>query len=323
MKENHFMRTFKAFVRKWRWALLLSVTALAFYGSIRLYFHLTDGFSVAHIVSDRPYNSELETRPLKEEEKELIYSLFDQEFHYLGKGCQSYVFASDDGDYVLKFFKYQRYRQKPWLKYFSFIPSVREYKERREAKKNRKLENLLRSCRIAFDNLQNETGLVYLHLNKTDEFKKTLTIYDKLGIKHELNIDNLDFMIQKRALMICSAVDALMAERKVDEANRLIQNFISMILSEYGKGLADNDHALMQNTGIYKGKPIHVDVGQFVWHERIRDRKVYKQELFNKTYKFRVWLAENHPELLDPLDARLHRIIGKDFDNMEPTHLAR
>ncbi|MFQ5730237.1 MAG: hypothetical protein ACE5GN_07740, partial [Waddliaceae bacterium] len=76
---------------------------------------------------------------------------------------------------------------------------------------------------------------------------------------------------------------------------------------------ADNDHALMQNTGVLEGLPVHVDVGQFVKNEAMKDSAIYNQELFNKTYKFRIWLQDKYPELLSYLDAELHHEMGDIF----------
>ena len=37
-------------------------------------------------------------------------NIFDQKFKYLSKGCQTYVFQSEDKKYVIKFIRYHRYR---------------------------------------------------------------------------------------------------------------------------------------------------------------------------------------------------------------------
>jgi hypothetical protein len=93
---------------------------------------------------------------------------------------------------------------------------------------------------------------------------------------------------------------------------------LDLILSEYQRGLADNDHALMQNTGVAQGKPVHIDVGQFVMNEQVKDPAVHLQELFTKTYKFKLWLREAYPDLFFFLEDRLKNIIGPAYENMRP-----
>lgn len=293
---------------------ILLFTLLVF-ASSRLYFFLTDGFRISNITSHFSYNTLYDTRPLTLKEKELVDKILDQPFTYLGKGCQSYVFASEDGEYVLKFFKYQRYR-KGIGDYLAFLPGIKEYRKKRIAHKQQKLQKLFTSWKIAFDHLQEETGLVYVHLNKTEGEHATLTIRDKLGIKHEIALDQMEFMIQKRAQMICPAITTLMKMGEEEKAKSLVSQVLKLILSEYQRGYADNDHALMQNTGVVGECPMHVDVGQFVLNEAMCDPTVYQQHLYNKMYKFGLWLQETHPELALDLHKKLNAIIGAEYDKL-------
>src|ERR1700722_10608768 len=77
------------------------------YGAIRLYYFLTDGFEISHITSDLPYDARWNVRPLQDKETQTLMQVFAQPYFYMGKWCQVYVFASADGKYVIKFFKYQ------------------------------------------------------------------------------------------------------------------------------------------------------------------------------------------------------------------------
>src|SRR5271156_5010255 len=90
--------------------IFLTLFVLSLYGLGRLYFRLTGGFTIANISSDFSFQPQWEVRPLLEGEQAEFDKATSQPFYYLGKGCQSYVFASQDGKYVIKFFKYQRYR---------------------------------------------------------------------------------------------------------------------------------------------------------------------------------------------------------------------
>lgn len=301
-----------------KYLIIITLLIAGSYGIGRLYYKVTDGFAISNITSDLSYDEGRNTRPLTSSEKELVDQVLQQEFHYLGKGCQSYVFESQDGQYVMKFFKYQRFRTQPWLPYLTFLPGMDEYYQAKIAKKSGQLRKLLQSWKIAFDHLKDETGLVYVHLNKDPLSDKMITIYDKMGFKHTLFIDQMEFMIQRKAKMYCSSISDCMAYGDIFAASQLVEQLLARLLSEYQRGLADGDHAIMQNTGVLDGKLIHIDVGQFALKEEIKDPEVYKQDLFNKTYKFRKWLALNYPELNSYLEIRLYEIIGNAFDTMEP-----
>lgn len=299
--------------------LLLVLTLIgAIYGGGRLYYSLTGGFTLSNISSSLSYDERWKTHVLTPQEKAQIDQALDQEFTYLGKGCQAYVFQSRDGKYVLKFFKYQRFRPQEWVEVFAFIPAVKDYQAKKAVQKKAKLDNVFRSWKIAFEDLKNETGIVYVHLNKTDELKKNLTIRDKIGQQHTLDLDQMEFLLQRKANMLCPTIDVLVKTEGQESAKKLLDRLMAMLLSEYARGLADNDHALMQNTGVLEGFPIHIDVGQFIRNDVVKDSAVYKRELYDKTYKFHLWLKERHPDLALYLQGKLVDIIGDDYFHMGP-----
>jgi hypothetical protein len=296
----------------------LGLFTVLLYGLGRLYFHLTGGFTLDNISSNFSYQSHLEIRPLTFSEKAVLNQALDQPYHYLGKGCQSYVFLSDDGQYVIKFFKYQRFRLQPWLVYFPPLPAIVKYREEKLEKKKQKLQGFLQSWKVAFENLKDETGLVFVHLNKTNTLNKQLTIFDKVGRCHVVDLDQMEFCVQHRAEMLCLTLLQFKEQGNLEESKTLITSLLNLIISEYHRGLADNDHALMQNTGVAQGQPIHIDVGQFVKNEQVKNPAIYHQELVTKTYKFKLWLKEFYPELAIFLEDSLRDIIGPVYDEMKP-----
>lgn len=299
--------------------ILLLCSAIAiFYGLGRLYFQLTGGFTIANITSDFTFQPQWETRELAENEKTELEKALKQPYRYLGKGCQSYVFISQDGEFVIKFFKYQRFRLQTWLDYFPPLPAVVKYKKEKRHHKWRKLDGFVQSWKIAFENLKDETGLVYVHLNKTNTLNKELTIYDKLGTQHTVNLDQMEFCVQHRADMLCDTLLTYKKNNDLKGAQEIIAKLFALIMSEYHRGFADNDHALMQNTGVVHGQPIHIDVGQFVQNEQIKEPAIYNQELFTKTYKFKNWVNEEYPELYPFIEEQLVLIMGPDYYQLQP-----
>lgn len=306
-------------MKKIAWRLLfLSLLVVSLYGLGRLYYHMTGGFMVSNITSDFPFQPQWEVRPLMESEQAELTKALEQPYFYLGKGCQSYVFASQDGEYVIKFFKYQRYRLQSWLAYFPPLPAIVKYRQQKMEKKWNKLDGFVQSWKVAFENLKNETGLIYVHLNKTDQLQKSVILYDKIDQKHVVALDQMEFCIQRRAKMLCDTLLEYKEKGDLAKAQQLIHHLLTMILAEYARGLADNDHALMQNTGVAHDRPVHIDVGQFVFNEKIKQPEIFHQELFTKTYKFKLWLRTHYPDLGAYLEQELHQIIGPAYSTMKP-----
>jgi hypothetical protein len=297
---------------------LFTLIVLSLYGLGRLYYHLTGGFMIVNITSEFAYQPQWEVRPLLASEQEELSKALEQPYFYLGKGCQSYVFASQDGQYVIKFFKYQRYRLQSWLAYFPPLPAVVKYRQEKLDKKWTKLDGFVKSWKVAFENLKEETGLLFVHLNKTTNMGRQVTLYDKIGQQHHVDLDHMEFCIQRKARLLCETLMDFKTLGDLAAGRVLLHQLLSLILSEYSRGLADNDHALMQNTGVAQGRPVHIDVGQFVFNDAVKEPTVFHQELFTKTYKFKLWLRDHYPELADYLEAELRQIIGPAYASMQP-----
>lgn len=297
----------------------LLVAIIVLFCSGRLYYFLTDGFLVSNITYNHPYDERWDVHPLSPEENRLVDSILNQKFFYLGKGCQSYVFVSEDNRYVIKFLKYQRIKPQVWLDHLAFIPVIDRYRQKKKQYKQYKLEKVFTGWKIAYEDLPKETGVVFVHLNKSNHLNKTVLVYDKIGLQHTLNLDEIEFMIQKKADMLCPTLDQLMINGRKEEAEVILNRLLDTLVNEYKRGLADNDHALMQNTGVYEGHPIHIDSGLFVKNPTVKEPDVFHQELINKTWKFRQWLQSHHPELDHYLVERLKAIIGPvSFSQLRP-----
>ncbi len=300
-------------VFQYKWLLILIMTCMAGWGAIKLYYELTGGFTVGTITSDLSYDPRWETPLLSIKQQEQVDRALSQSYSYLARGCQSYVFISQDGNYVIKFFKFQHFRPKYWISLLNFIPFVKEYEERNRAKKKKLLETSFKSLEIAFNSLRDETGVIFLHLNKTNDWKRTIMIQDKLGLSHELDLGQLEFVVQRHAENIVSSIEHMMEAHQEIEAKQLIDRLLAMLVSEYLRGFADNDHALMQNTGVLDGYPVHIDVGQFIYNPIVKNPEVYKKEIFDKTFFFHQWLEKHYPELGSYLKDKLVSLIGPDY----------
>jgi len=289
----------------------------SFYGIGRLYYFFTDGFTIGNISTSFQSDPRWDVHKLALAEQNQLDSILKQSFHYLGKGCQSYVFLSDDGQFVLKFFKYQRYRPKPWVDWFSFIPLVDSYRQDKLQKKGKKLDRVYGSWKLAFEHLQPESGVIYTHLNNHPQLNRTLTIFDKMGYSYDVELDPLQFLIQRKATMICDEIASLMDQGKIHETKTLLDHLLVMMANEHARGFVDEDHALMQNTGVIGDQPIHIDVGLFTCREDVKNLTVSHLELFKKTYKFRIWLQNQYPDLATYIDQKLYKVIGEEFLTMQ------
>lgn len=297
--------------------LVSFIVLLALYGLGRVYYRVTDGFLIQNILFEHAPNPKYNVE-ISEKDLENVRQILSVPFYYLGKGCQSYVFEDASKTHVIKFIKYQRYRPYTTLDYFDFIPWVKSYTDKRRSHKLEKIDNLYTSWKTALTLVPTETGVIFVHLNKTPLFDKKLVVYDKIGIKHEIDLNTVEFLVQKRAQQIAPYLTNLIEQNKIQEAELFLRGMLDRTMDEFSRGISDNDYALLQNTGVLDDSAVHIDVGQIIYNPIVKTPEVYKKELFNKTYKFRVWLREQSVSLADSFDKMLVEIIGPEFYTMPP-----
>lgn len=295
----------------------LMLIAMLLYAGGRLYFNLTGGFSTDNITG-MPDIGAFSVQSTAEAEQRQVAEILSQPFYYLGKGCQSYVFESKDHHYVIKFLKLQRFRPHWTLDLVSFIPQIEKQREEKTLEKTEKLLDLLNSWKIAYENIPEETGVIYMHLPDQRLTSQKLKIIDKAGITREVDSRDVAFLLQRKAEMLCPFIKRKMKEGNALAAKKALTSLVTRLVDEYHRGYGDNDHALMQNTGVFDGSPVHIDVGQLTREERFKDPLVYREELFSKTYKFRIWLAKHYPDLERHLYQELAAVIGADIDHLKP-----
>lgn len=305
-------------MKKWYSLVLIAlINVVTFYGLGRAYFYFTDGFTIANITSEMPYDARWKLRSMNESQALAVEEALSQPYHYMGKGCQSYVFLSEDEKYIIKFIKYQRFRNHIWVDWLRKLPPLKRYYAVKDAKKRKKLENIFNGWVIAYHELQPETGVIYVHLNKTPELGRILHITDKMGVEHDLPLDDMEFLVQKKATMLTDTIATMMQQGEVDGVKLLVSRLMKTILNEFERGISDNDQALMQNTGVLDGVPIHIDLGQFVYRDDVQNPQLMKQQLFNRTYLFNQWLHKRYPEVGEHLDELLYQVIGPQISELK------
>lgn len=254
----------------------------------------TDGFQIYKIRSALTPRAEWNVPRPAGDEKVAIEAILQQPFYYLAKGAQSYVFESEDGKYVLKFFRIYHLTPSLWV---TALPSFLKYKQNKIASKQRELVKDFNSYKIAYDELKEETGIVYLHLNKSRDWQMNMSIYDKLGIAHQLNVDDMEFVLQKKVSLLYPAIDQLMREQKREKAKQAISQLVGLLVKRCEKGIFDKDPDLNTNFGLIDGTPIQLDIGRYRRDPSRKQYEIYRNDIIRTTDHFHQWLEAHHPEL--------------------------
>jgi hypothetical protein len=235
-------------------------------------------FNIPNVSSALTYRSDWETPPLNEEKSKRLNAILDQEFTYIGKGAQCWAFVSADNKHVIKFFKHYRLH----------LPEDKDY-----------LERTFRSYKIAYELLRPETGIVYVHLNKTESLHKTITVRDERGHRHSIDVDNMEFLIQKKGARVYPTFKQLMSDGKVKHAKRLLSSIIQLVITCADKGIKVRDPLLRKNGGFFRNQAVFLDVGSFVPDNSLKSREGHKGEVVRVMRKIMPWLQDKYPELAE------------------------
>jgi hypothetical protein len=255
---------------------LFIVLPLLLWSSYQVYQSKTLTFSNARITSTFSYNPDLAIKELAGKELDKLNGIFHQKFKFLAVGSQSYAFESEDGKYVVKFFimKHQ-------------IPRVSDlWHPEKVDYRQQNLLSIFNSHKLAYENLREDAGLVYVHLNKGSNLKTQLKVVDRLGKTHMIDLDNVEFVVQEKAELIFTHFQKLLKNGDKEGVQKKIGSLLQLVQRRIDLGISDHDKAVKHNYGFIGDRAVHLDIGRI---EKVRKPKEYDRinQRINK------WLQSN------------------------------
>ena len=286
--------------------LYILVSCAVGYAAFKFSVKTADKFILSEIQYERPHDPRFDTRPLSSGEQQEVDRALSQNYTYFGCGGQAYVFFSEDGNYALKFFKQRHFREPTHLNY---IPFIKKYRDLKYAKRRKKISVEYGSYKLGFEQLPQETALVYVHLNKTSHLHQTITFIDKFKMEHYIDLDKTDFILQRRAQLVHDKIDQQMTGHDLDGAKQTVSNIVNLIVTRCKKGYSDKDPNIATNCGILGDRAIKIDVGRLALDPNMTKPLFYKPELYHLVRPFHRWLSQKYPELALHLDEKVLDVI--------------
>lgn len=291
----------------------LLLAALVVVGGLELYFSLTDDFRLANISYKLPFKAPWKSEKLSTEDAKALDALLKQKFSYIGKGAQCYAFGSEDGNYVLKFFKFKHLKPN-WL--MQLMPNSAG-KEAYLREKERKLRLVFDAYDLAYREDRQNVGLLYLHLTPMEGFTQHATVLDKMGFERDIDLNSTVFLIQKRGVTLRARLGELLKQNQVVQAQEAIDQILSMYIDEYQRGIYDRDHGVMVNAGFVGSQPFHLDAGKFAKVDAIQSPAIYADDLELILWKIKEWVGETYPhyksDLSHFMEERYQQLTGRHY----------
>ncbi len=290
-------------------SLQIALLIISFIFIERFCHQKTGGFQISKIESDHAFNPDWATPIPSNQERDHIRTILDQRYTFFSYGGQAYVFLSDDGKTVLKLFKQHHLRVPSWIKTIPLPKTFKRIRDKWVHRKEDKFYLFFNSCKIAFDDFRDYTGLIYLHLNPTDYLNQQISIVDKLGIEHKIDLDHTDFALQHRAKLPKKHFRNLRKKNDYTAAQKSLDSLIDMIVERSQKGIADRDPNIRRNCGFIGEQAVEIDLGSYTRSETLKIPFMCKADIYQKSFQLRRMISKNYPELYPHLDQRFTEIL--------------
>lgn len=250
-------------------------------------------FGVAQFINKFPHCPEWEVT-CPPETVQFVNMLSQQPFYFLGRGFQATAFISQDGDYVIKFFHQGKLREKS----FGEDPIGFLFNNDNDARSASRDEIFL-SSKMSYEEFPKESGIIYVHLNRSENLIKGIKIHDALGQSYRFQGDETSFIVQKKADYVLPVIKSLMQQDRVEEAKARIDQIFDLLLALAQKGFVDGDVALMRNNniGFVKDYAIYIDTGHITKRPDLNVKEHMRFECEVRLAPFYDWLKIRYPEL--------------------------
>ncbi len=253
---------------------------------------ITDGFTLSRIQFDAK-----DTRPANPDPA--TFAMLDQPYHYFNCGHQCFAFISNDGHYILKFFKYTRHTPPAWTAHIPLLNRFKSLRPERIKKITWKKNRDFQGYQLAFDRFREQTGILSLHLNPTSSGYPTITLYDKLKIRHTLDLNTAPFVLQIKASPTYPTFSSWLEAGDYDKVRSGISRIIALCAERLHLQILDEDVHLYCNFGFVGETPIQIDPGRF----SMSPSPISPEKLTPFVKELQEWFAQHYPPLAPYVEA--------------------
>ncbi len=275
------------------------------------YAEWTSGFRLSSCHLDLPNRPEWE--PKRPDPHTLL--ILSQPFSLYQRGSQAYVFLSQDRQYVLKIFA------KPLKNYvFPYRFHLRFHHKPQEPYRTL-IEKGARGYHLASKLPPFATGLIYTHLNITNNLLPSIPLRDAFGRRYTLPLDGYRFVLQRTCKPLTLALTQS-ARTNPKQTQQLIQSYFKTISLRASFDIKNCDTEFKKNFGVLDGKVVEFDCGEYA------PLAPEQQELELATFQDRIryWIERHLPQYSEWVDCfkmdQPYEIISSEcYDAIQPSEV--
>lgn len=227
-------------------------------------------------------------------------AILSQRFSFYKRGTESYVFLSEDGKTVLKFFS-------PSLIKRSWKEKIlRPFNDPKQ--KELRLIQTLEGYSLASKIPKERSGLLYTHLNLTEALLPKVILQDGLGRTCTIPLDRCRFALQKKTDLYTEAFQRRTKDPLAIE--QLIDSYLSWLDLRTSLGIRNADTEFKKNFGCLDDQALELDFGAYVSDPSFLHPLGRTEELLTFADRLRYWVHKNAPEHERVILARMAKLIN-------------
>jgi len=262
----------------------------------KCWYWIKEGFTIARVQGWEGKMGDLYWNKMADE-------IVKQEFHSIGRGRQCYAFESEDGKYVIKIPRRDRYNLPFWLRALD-LKALDSYREHRRVARFNCGRGLIESFHIAFADLKEETGIIAMWVPKMDV--RELHIRDKLGRSYHLPFGKVGFILQHKKRLFR---DVFAEAHKKGTVDQVFKGLMDLVEKRARKGILNKDGSFLRNFGFDENGAYQIDVGSFYKEAQLSDRDAYDKSIRNTMAPIREWAERINPDYLRMIDEKIVAIL--------------
>lgn len=282
----------------------------------------TQGFRLEKVRIAFPFRPDWEARtPSKIDLPQLCHGSFS----YLAKGSQCYVFEHATEPYVLKIFRADllHNRNRRWLRKL-YATYLRQKPNVKTTRFIAKIQKTMSAAWLAYEQVPELTGVVYLHLNLTPANSPTplptISLSDRMGRSYRVPLDSVRFVIQKKGEPFRSHFSR--CQHDPEQISLFFDHLLTLFVQRIQKKIINTDHNLSPNFGFTEHEALEIDFGNYLYSEQLSSPQEQRREFLRFAGALRNWTCRHAPTWLSHLDQKIMHIEAVtwpgDCDSTQP-----
>lgn len=225
-----------------------------------------------------------------------FYVLSQQPLIWSNKGSHMVVFETEDKKYIVKFFLNTRHHA---ASIKESIASIFSFKSKEQIRLEKEQQLLFDISKICFEQLAEQTGFIYIHLNKTNEKIKGVKLIGPFKHGYRIRGDDVCFIVQKKATFLIPTFVALLESHNFPQACQRIDQLFALLFEVARKGYVDKEVLPISNNtfGFCQERALYIDPMQLIKADNIDLYTQMHHELYVRLKPFHDWLESTWPTL--------------------------